>query len=476
MQAKPIGDPALIQGEHTYQSLADKLVGVVEKPPPRIWWPLVLLGGLGTAFLLYAILVTFLQGLGTWGINIPVAWGFDIVHFVWWIGIGHAGTLISAILVLMRQDWRDSLNRLTEVMTLFAVLCAAIFPLIHMGRPQYFYWLLPYPNSLAMWPQFKSPLAWDVLAIMTYLTISTLFLYLGLIPDLALLRERAKSRLARAFYGALSLGWTGSATHWHRYRAAYVLLAGLATPVVISVHSVVSLDFAYGLVPGWHITVFPPFFAAGAIYSGFAMALTLIIPLRKWYRLEEVITLRHLDWMAKVMLASGLGVAYIYLLELFVAWYSAEPYELRQQVWRFSGPYAPYFWAMMLINVGILQLLWFPRFRHSLPWLFLISVLANVGMWLERYVIVIISLSRDFLPSSARLFHPTWVDWGLFIGTFGFFVLGIALFIRIFPPIAVAEMLHLLHKLRFHKEESHAVRSDGLLQNPRGASGGDSSG
>ncbi|RIH86212.1 NrfD/PsrC family molybdoenzyme membrane anchor subunit [Calidithermus roseus] len=454
MEHKPAaGDSALIQGEHTYETLSNKLAAVVEKPPPRAWWPVFLIGGLGAALLLYAILVTFIRGLGTWGINIPVGWGFDIVHFVWWIGIGHAGTLISAILVLMRQDWRDSLNRLTEVMTLFAVLCAALYPLIHMGRAQNMYWIFPYPNSLGIWPQFKSPLTWDVLAIMTYLTISTLFLYLGLIPDLALLRERAQSRFTRILYGVLSLGWTGSATHWHRYRAAYVLLAGLATPVVISVHSVVSLDFAYGVIPGWHITVFPPFFASGAIYSGFAMALTLIIPLRKWYRLEDVVTNRHLDWMAKVMLASGLGVAYIYLLEIFIAWYSGEPFEIRQQLWRFSGPYAPYYWAMMFINVGVLQLMWFPRFRHNLWVLFIVSIVANVGMWLERFVIVIISLSRDYLPSSAHLYHPTWVDWSLYLGTLGFFLFGIALFIRFFPPIAVAEMLHLLHKLRFHRHE-----------------------
>jgi len=449
MADRPHPDRDLIQGEWTEKTLVEKLLEPVEKPAPRPWRVVLAVGGALTLAWLYAIFVTFVKGLGTWGINQPVAWGLDVVHFVWWIGIGHAGTLISAILVLMRQNWRDSLNRVTEAMTFFAILAAATFPLIHMGRPQHFYWVMPYPTHMALWPQYKSPLSWDVLAIMTYITISTLFLYLGLIPDLALLRERSQG-WRRKVYGWLSLGWTGNAVHWQRYRAVYVLLAGLATPVVISVHSVVSMDFAYGLVPGWHLTVFPPFFAAGAIYSGFAMALTLIIPLRRWYRLEGVVTERHLDWMAKVTLASGLGVAYIYLLEIFIAWYSAEPAEWAQQIWRMTGPYAPYYWAMMLINVVLLQTLWFPRFRKNLTWLFLFSILANVGMWLERFVIVVISLSKDFLPANAQLYFPTWVDWTLFLGTLGFFLFGLALFIRIFPPIAVAEMVHLFHKLRRH--------------------------
>ncbi|AEB12911.1 NrfD/PsrC family molybdoenzyme membrane anchor subunit [Marinithermus hydrothermalis] len=446
----PDTQEVLIEGEHTYTSLADKLAAIVENKPPPQWYPVVWIGFLGSLLLLTAAVVTLWKGVGIWGLNQPVAWGFAIMHFVWWIGIGHAGTLISAILVLARQDWRDSLNRITETMTLFAVLAAGLFPILHLGRPENFYWIIPYPNNLGLWPQFKSPLTWDVLAVMTYLTVSTLFLYLGLIPDLALLRERARNPVLRFVYGALSLGWTGSAVHWHRYRAAYVLLAGLATPLVISVHSVVSLDFAYSLIPGWHLTLFPPFFASGAIYSGFAMALTLVIPLRAWYKLEDVITPTHLEWMARILLAAGLGVTYVYVFEFFTGWYSGEPYELGLIKNRVSGPYAPYFWAEMTANVAVLQLLWFPRIRKSVWALFVISIIANVGMWLDRFDIVVMSLNRDFLPSSWQLYFPTFWDWALYIGTLGFYLFGLALFVRFFPPIAIAELLHLLHKKKRH--------------------------
>jgi len=395
---------------------------------------------------MYTIAYLLVKGVGLWGINIPVGWGFDIINFVWWIGIGHAGTLISAILLLLRQEWRTSINRFAEAMTLFAVACAGLFPLLHMGRPWFAYWLIPYPNTMNVWPQFRSPLVWDVFAVTTYLTVSLLFWFVGLIPDLATLRDRSSSRSGRVIYGMLAMGWRGSAIHWHRYDVAYLLLAGLATPLVVSVHTVVSFDFATSVIPGWHTTIFPPYFVAGAIYSGFAMVMVLAIPIRAVYGLEDFITLRHLQNMAKVMLATGLIVAYGYLMEAFMAWYSAGQYERYMMLNRITGPYGAAYLGLILTNVLIPQLLWLKRVRKSVLALWCIAFIVNIGMWLERFVIVVTSLSRDFLPSSWDMYYPTVWDWSTFIGTIGLFFALLFLFLRFLPMISIFEMRTLVEK------------------------------
>jgi molybdopterin-containing oxidoreductase family membrane subunit len=415
---------------------------------PRGWYI-----GFGLAFILVMVLLyatgrLLLIGVGIWGVNVPVGWGFAIINFVWWIGIGHAGTLISAILLLLRQEWRTSINRFAEAMTLFAVACAGLFPLLHMGRPWLAYWLLPYPNTMALWPQFRSPLVWDVFAVFTYATVSLLFWYVGLIPDLATLRDRTPYRLARAIYGMLAMGWRGSALHWQRYQTAYLLLAGLATPLVVSVHTVVSFDFAIGIIPGWHTTVFPPYFVAGAIYAGFAMVMTLAIPIRAIYKLEDFITMRHLQNMAMVVLATGLMVAYGYLMEIFMAWYSGNPYEISMMLNRFRGPYAPMYWALIGCNVVVPQVLWLQRVRDSVVALFLVAIVVNVGMWLERFIIVVTSLHRDFLPSSWGMYSGTVWDWAMFIGTIGLFFALLFLFIRFLPMISIFEMRELVEEHR----------------------------
>jgi molybdopterin-containing oxidoreductase family membrane subunit len=382
-----------------------------------------------------------MTGIGIWGNNVPVGWAFDIINFVWWIGIGHAGTLISAILLLFRQQWRTSINRFAEAMTLFAVLCAAMFPLLHTGRPWLAaYWLFPYPNSMSLWPQFRSPLIWDVFAVSTYFTVSLLFWYTGLVPDMATLRDRAKSRFAQVIYGMLSLGWRGSARHWQRYEMAYLLLAGISTPLVLSVHSVVSFDFAVSVIPGWHTTIFPPYFVAGAIYSGFAMVMTLAIPLRKFYHLEDFITMRHIHNMTKVMLVTGMIVAYGYANEAFFAWYSASPHEGAMMANRMSGPYAFFYWSLIAINAAMIQLFWFRSVRDNIPLLFVLSLFVNVGMWLERFIIIVTSLHRDYLPSSWDMYAPTRWDFGMFVGTIGLFLALFFLFIRLLPAIAIFEM------------------------------------
>jgi molybdopterin-containing oxidoreductase family membrane subunit len=363
---------------------------------------------------------------------------------VWWIGIGHAGTLISAILLLLKQTWRTSINRFAEAMTLFAVACAALFPVLHLGRPWLAYWLFPYPNTMTLWPQFRSPLMWDVFAVSTYGTVSLLFWFVGLIPDLATLRDRSQSRVGRVVYGMLAMGWRGSARHWHRYETAYLLLAGLATPLVVSVHTVVSFDFAIAIVPGWHTTIFPPYFVAGAIYSGFAMVLTLAIPIRAVYGLEDFITSRHLQNMAKVMLATGLIVAYGYLTEGFIAWYSADKFELFVPINRATGPYWWSYWALILCNIIIPQLLWFKRVRMNVPALFVIALIVNAGMWLERFVIVVTSLHRDFDTSSWGNYSATMWDWATFVGTIGLFLSLLFLFLRFLPMISIAEMRAIL--------------------------------
>jgi molybdopterin-containing oxidoreductase family membrane subunit len=406
-----------------------------------------------TMMFLFAVTWLFARGVGIWGINIPVAWGFAIVNFVWWIGIGHAGTLISAILLLFRQQWRTSINRFAEAMTLFAVACAGMFPILHLGRPWLFYWLLPYPNQMNLWPQFRSPLIWDVFAVSTYATVSLLFWYVGLIPDLGTMRDKAEKLWAKRTFGALSLGWRGSAKHWQNYESLYLLLAGLATPLVLSVHTVVSFDFAISIIPGWHTTIFPPYFVAGAIYSGFAMVITLILPLRKLFGLEDLVTERHLSAMAKVMLATGLIVAYGYIIEQFVAWYSGSEFEIFMVENRLTGPYSFQYGMLWLCNILVPQLLWIRRVRTSPVALWIIAMFINVGMWLERYVIVVVSLSRDYLSSSWDVFAGTIWDWAIYIGTIGFFLSCMFLFVRFLPMIAMFEMRHLVHEKRH--EEGH---------------------
>jgi Ni/Fe-hydrogenase subunit HybB-like protein len=440
-EASPSPDDVPVLGPgHTFGSITDKVSAIVlTRPTSRGWWLGMAVGFFVVMVLLGTIVYLVGWGVGIWGVNIPVGWGFAIVNFVWWIGIGHAGTLISAILLLLRQQWRTSINRFAEAMTLFAVACAGLFPLLHMGRPWFFYWLIPYPNTMGLWPQFRSPLVWDVFAVATYFTVSLLFWYVGLIPDLATLRDRTRSRVARIVYGVLAMGWRGSARHWHRYETAYLLLAGLATPLVVSVHTVVSFDFAVAIVPGWHSTVFPPYFVAGAIFSGFAMVLTLAIPIRAIYGLQDFITARHLDNMAKIMLATGLIVAYGYLLEAFMGWYSGNTFEQFVVVNRALGPYAPAYWGLIACNVLTPQLLWSRRVRSSPRALFVIALVVNLGMWLERYVIVM-SLHRDFLTSSWGMYHPTFFDWTMFLGTIGLFLTLLLLFIRFLPMISIFEM------------------------------------
>jgi Ni/Fe-hydrogenase subunit HybB-like protein len=441
---------------HTFATVTDKISAIVlTRPTTWKWWL-----GFGLAFsltmlLLFSVSYLLVKGVGIWGINIPVGWGFAIVNFVWWIGIGHAGTLISAILLLLRQQWRTSINRFAEAMTLFAVSCAGLYPLLHMGRPWFFYWLLPYPNTMELWPQWRSPLVWDVFAVSTYATVSLLFWYIGLIPDLATLRDRSTSRLGRIVYGILAMGWRNSALHWQRYEVAYLLMAGIATPLVVSVHTVVSFDFAVAIVPGWHTTIFPPYFVAGAIYAGFAMVLTLTIPLRVIYGLKDFITDKHLENMAKVMLATGLMVAYGYGVEAFCAFYSAERYETYVVQNRAMGPYAPVYWSLILCNVITPQSLWFKRVRRSPILLFCVAMVVNVGMWLERYVIVVTSLHRDFDPSSWGKYSGTFWDYATFIGTIGLFLSLIFLFIRFLPMISIFEMRTLLPAAEV-REEAHS--------------------
>jgi molybdopterin-containing oxidoreductase family membrane subunit len=381
-----------------------------------------------------------------------VGWAFDIINFVWWIGIGHAGTLISAILLLLRQKWRTSINRFAEAMTLFAVASAGLFPLLHAGRPWVLYWMFPIPNTMGVWPQFRSPLMWDVFAISTYGTVSAMFWFIGLIPDFATLRDRARSKPFQIIYGWLAMGWRGSARHWHRYEMAYLLLAGLATPLVLSVHTIVSLDFASGVIPGWHATIFPPYFVAGAIYAGFAMVLMLTIPLRKFYGLEAFITMRHIQNMAKVMLATGLIVAYGYMMEAFFGWYSGNIYERFMIYNRMTGPYAWSYWLLILCNVLAPQLIWFKRFRTNLVVLFIMSIIVSIGMWLERFVIIVTSLHRDFLPSAWANYSPTGWDFSMFLGTIGLFFALLFLFIRFLPIISIFEMRTILPEAEVEEE------------------------
>jgi Ni/Fe-hydrogenase subunit HybB-like protein len=442
LDAGMLRTPPVIAPGHTFNSVTDTISAVVLTKRTTIGW----FFGFAVAFALLMLMnVTIgkllLTGIGIWGNNVPVGWAFDIINFVWWIGIGHAGTLISAILLLFRQQWRTSINRFAEAMTLFAVACAAMFPLLHTGRPWLaIYWLFPYPNTMGLWPQFRSPLIWDVFAVSTYGTVSALFWFTGLVPDLATLRDKATSKVSRTIFGILSLGWRGSARHWQRYEMAYLLLAGISTPLVLSVHSVVSFDFAVSVLPGWHATIFPPYFVAGAIYSGFAMVMTLAVPLRKFYGLEDFITMRHIHNMTKVMLATGMIVAYGYANEAFFAWYSANPYEGYMMLNRMTGPYAFFYWSLIAINAAMIQLFWFRKVRDNVALLFILSLFVNVGMWLERFIIIVTSLHRDFLPSSWDMYYPTRWDFAMFAGTLGLFFSLFFLFVRFLPAIAIFEM------------------------------------
>ncbi|GAA4468045.1 NrfD/PsrC family molybdoenzyme membrane anchor subunit [Novipirellula rosea] len=449
MTRTELQDVLRVTTETSYESVTADVAKIVLDRGPRKG----LLFGILVGFLLLNVLLTaigwlFAFGVGVWGINIPVGWGIAIVNFVWWIGIGHAGTLISAILLLLHQNWRTSINRVAEAMTLFAVACAGLYPLLHLGRPQFFYWLAPYPATTDLWPNFRSPLIWDFFAVLTYGTVSLLFWYLGMIPDLATMRDRATSRRAAKTYGVLALGWRGSAQHWLHYNKTYLILAGLATPLVVSVHTTVSWDFSVGIVPAWHSTVFPPYFVAGAIFCGFAMVLLITIPMRRLYGLKDLITAKHLDNMAKVMLAAGLGVAYGYLMDAWMAWYRNEPFDSYIYTNRFWGPYASIYWGLIVCNCVIPQLLWFPYFRTQTLGLFGIALVINVGMWLERFVIISISLTRDHMPSSWAMYYPTIWDWLLYLGTFGLFVTLLMLFLRTLPAISMSEVRELLHQSR----------------------------
>jgi Ni/Fe-hydrogenase subunit HybB-like protein len=448
--------PALVQGENDFHSVTETVCGVLEAPkPPKAWYlifgtAVALLGVLG-AMVLYLITT----GVGVWGNNQPVAWGWPIVNFVFWVGIGHAGTLISAVLFLFRQDWRTGINRFSEAMTIFAVICAGLFPAIHVGRIWVIWWVFPLPNQMAMWPNFRSPLLWDVFAVSTYFSVSLLFWYMGLVPDLATVRDRAKTRVRRFWYGLFALGWNGSNRQWHRYERAYLLLAALATPLVLSVHSVVSFDFAVSNLPGWHTTIFPPYFVAGAIFSGFAMVLTLSIPARKMFGLEELITMRHIDNMCKVIMATGMMVGYAYAMEFFMAWYSGNEYEGFAFVNRAFGPYWWAYWIMVTCNVISPQIFWSKKARNNLTLVFIVSIFVNIGMWFERFVITITSLNRDFLPSSWHYFSPTWVDVLTLLGSFGLFFTLFMLFCRYLPQVAIAEVKNVMPQAHPSHGEDH---------------------
>ncbi len=431
----------------SFRFITEKISGLVLRRSFHPGW--LTLFAFSSALLilfLYVVIYLLAYGVGIWGIDIPVAWGFAITSFVWWIGIGHAGTLISAILLLMHQKWRTSINRIAEAMTIFAVMCAGMFPLLHLGRPWFFYWLLPYPDTMGLWPQFRSALVWDVFAVSTYFTVSLLFWYMGMVPDLATLRDRAGSKFAQVMYGILSLGWRNSARHWHRYEMAYLLLGGLATPLVVSVHSVVSSDFAISNVPGWHETVFPPYFVGGAIFSGFAMVLLLCIPIRHFYGLKQFITVEHLEVMAKLTLTTCFVTSFGYLSEQFLSWYGGEPAEHYVYYNRLIGfgQYAGVTWAVVACNVVAPQLFWIKALRRNEFVLVVVSVLVLIGMWLERYMIILTSLHRDYLPSSWGMFKPTVWDYLTYFGSMSVFLVAFLLFARFFPMISMSEMRALL--------------------------------
>ncbi|MFA8434505.1 MAG: NrfD/PsrC family molybdoenzyme membrane anchor subunit [Marinifilaceae bacterium] len=443
MYVSPIREP-LITGEKTYRKITKELADPIAGKPGKAWWVGITITGSALLLGLAMMGWTIWHGIGTWGLNRTIGWGWGITNFVWWVGIGHAGTFISAILLLFRQKWRTSINRSAEAMTLFAILCAGIFPLIHMGRPLLAFFVFPYPNTRGLWVNFNSPLLWDVFAISTYFAVSLLFWYVGLIPDIGTIRDRVKSKARKAIYWFLSFGWTGSAKHWQRHESISLILAGLAAPLVLSVHSIVSTDFATSVIPGWHTTIFPPYFVAGAIFSGFAMVLTLLIVTRKVLNLQSYITIGHIESMNKIIIATGSIVGIAYITELFIAWYSGVEYEQYAFLNRATGPYWWAYWIMMSCNVISPQLLWIKKLRRNLVFTFILSIFINIGMWFERFVIIVTSLHRDYLPSSWSMYKPTLVEVGIFIGTLGIFFTCFLLFIRVFPVIAIAEVKSVL--------------------------------
>jgi Ni/Fe-hydrogenase subunit HybB-like protein len=460
-------DEPVIVGSASGTELTDQLLGVVLHPP-RWMTPALLFTAGGTLVLFAAVAYTIVTGIGVWGNDIPVAWAFAITNFVWWIGIGHAGTFISAFLLLLEQKWRTSINRFSEAMTLFAIMQAGLFPLIHMGRCWFGYWLVPYPATMQVWPQFRSSLTWDVAAVTTYFTVSLLFWYLGLVPDLAAMRDRAPERWRRRIYGIFALGWSGSAREWNHYRIAYGLLAGFACPLVISVHSIVSMDFAIAQLPGWHSLIFPPYFVAGAIYSGFAMVLTLMLPARRLYHIENVITKNHLDNMGKMLLLTGWIVTYAYLAEAFTAWYSNDTFEMYTSlVARPTGPYAFAYWTVIFCNCIVPQVLWSKKVRTTPLVLWVVTIFVQIGMWLERYMLIVTSENRDFLPSSWHLYRPSAIDLTILIGTLFFFVFLFLLFLRTVPFIAISELKETRRKF---VEEARANELDARVTSTSEAS------
>lgn len=449
----------ILEPGHSLESVTERISAIVlAHPTPRGWFVAMALASALVVLLVVSVARLFTKGVGIWGVQNVSSWGVAIVNLVWWIGIGHAGTLISAILLLLKQRWRSSINRFAEAMTLFAVACAGVFPLIHMGRPWVAYWLFPYPNVMGIWPQFRSPLIWDVFAISTYALVSFLFWFVGLIPDLATMRDRARGRFQRIIFGIFAMGWRGSARHWHRYERAYLILAGIATPLVVSVHSVVGMDFAFSLNPGWHATFVPPYFVAGAIFSGFALVMTLAIPLRAIYGLEDFITVRHLDHMAKIILATGIIVSYSYAMEMFFGWYSGNEAELTLIRARLAGPTSALFYPLLICNCLVPQAFWFSSVRRNVPALFVVSIVVNVGMWLERYLIIPESLERSFIPGTWTEYTPTVWDFATFVGSIGLFAFLMLLFIRFLPVINIFEMRNLVRE-EAHLEASRAALS-----------------
>ena len=432
--------PPMVLNNRSMSWITNLIAGIPEQKTPLWWYITIAITGSFAGFGVLCILYLLFTGVGVWGNNIPVGWAWDITNFVFWIGIGHAGTLISAILYLCRQKWRTSINRASEAMTLFAVICAAIYPGIHVGRVWMVWFMAPVPNPNWIWPNFRSPLLWDVFAVSTYFTVSVLFWFLGLVPDLATMRDRARSKVGKFCYGLLALGWRGGNRQWRHYEMAYLILAGLSTPLVLSVHSTVSFDFATSLIPGWHTTIFPPYFVAGAIFGGFAMVLTLMLPARSIYKLHDVVTWNHIDVMCKIILLTGSIVGYAYTMEFFVAFFGANPFERFAFINRYFGPYWWAAWSMFTCNVVIPQLFWIRAFRRNLITVFFVCMCVNAGMWYERFVIIAVSLTRDFLPSSWGMYYPTWVDVMTFVGTFGIFTTFFLIFIRFFPMIAMSEV------------------------------------
>ncbi|MGE3608314.1 MAG: NrfD/PsrC family molybdoenzyme membrane anchor subunit [Bacteriovoracaceae bacterium] len=443
----------LVTKERNYTEVSDDVLGPIERPPGKLWKIGITISSLVLLMGIFVVGYQLKTGIGTWGLNKTIGWSWDITNFVFWVGIGHAGTLISAILFLLRQKWRTSINRAAEAMTIFAVMCAGVYPIIHMGRPWLAYWVFPYPNTRSLWLNFRSPLLWDVFAISTYFLVSAVFWYIGLIPDIANMRDRAtEGSLKKKIYTFFSLGWNGSHRTWHRYEMLCMILAGLATPLVVSVHTIVSMDFATSVIPGWHTTIFPPYFVAGAVFSGFAMVLTLLIILRKVMNFEHFITMGHIEAMCKVIICTGMIVGLAYGTEFFIAWYSGNQYERFVFLNRAFGPYAWAYWSMVTCNVVIPQIFWFKKIRNNLVIVFIVSIFVNIGMWFERFVIITTSLHRDFLPSSWAMFSPTWVEICTFIGSFGLFFTMFFLFVRFLPAVAISEVKTVLN---FAKHKKH---------------------